>query len=76
MSPRQRDVPAAVRVEDGRQADGSEIGAMDDLVADGRAVGRSRLVASDDEREARLRRAQLHDPVAGTLVAVEPRRAV
>ena len=33
-SPDERDVPAAVGVEDGRKADGLEIGSMDDLVSD------------------------------------------
>ena len=49
---RERDVPAAVGVEDGGQAHRLEIRAVDDLVADRRAVGRGRLVARDDEREA------------------------
>ncbi len=59
----ERDVPAAVGVEDGREARRLEIGAVDDLVADRRAIGCGRLVARDDEREARLRRPELDDRV-------------
>src|SRR5205085_3222539 len=55
----ERDVPAAVRVEDGRQPRGIEIGPVDDLVADRRAVGRARLEARGDERKPHLRRPEL-----------------
>ena len=49
---------------------------MDDLVADGGAVGRRRLVACDGEREQRLRRPELDDAARAPLVAVQAGRAV
>ena len=49
---------------------------MHHLVPDVRAVGGGRLVARDDEREARLRRPQLDERARLSLVAVEAGGAV
>ena len=69
-------VPAAVGVEDGRQSCRLEIGAVDDLVADRRAIRCDRLVVRDDERELRFRRPELHDPAGAPLIPVDAGGAV